>query len=158
MCLKNEGSQSRPANKKKRRKVQIIPLKFDFIPLLFHNSNLAFCDAQNLTPESPLVFELTLNLGVTMAMTMQKRIPFFAHAVVHEFPLDASIKCISFRGGHCCLCSQKSCGKGKIRQGSYCFCAKKGAFSVNYSQKSIVISAKEFANVIGVLYNHTKAC
>ena len=50
MCLKNEGSQSRPANKKKRRKVQIIPLKFDFIPLLFHNSNLAFCDAQNLTP------------------------------------------------------------------------------------------------------------
>ena len=89
---------------------------------------------------------------------MQKRIPFFAHAVVHEFPLDASIKCISFRGGHCCLCSQKSCGEGKTRQGSYFFVPKKGALNVNYSQQSTVLSAKEFANVIGVLYNHTEAC
>lgn len=114
--------------------MQIIPLKFEFIPLLFHNSNLAFCDAQNPYSQSPLTFELTLNLGVTMAMTMQKRIPFFAHAVVHEFPLDASIKCISFRGGHCSLCSQKSCGEGKTRQCSYFFVPKKGALNVNYSQ------------------------
>ena len=49
-------------------------------------------------------------------------------------------------------------GKEKQVNAFYFFVPKKGAFNVNYSQQSIVISAKEFANVIGVLYNHTEAC
>ena len=47
--------------------------------------------------------------------------------------------------------------KNKKRQLLF-FVPQKGAFSANYSQQSIMISAKEFANVIGVLQNHTDAC
>ena len=57
------------------------------------------------------------------------------------------------------VCARKNpVGKEKQDKAVTFFVPKKGAFNVNYSQQSIIISAKEFANVIGVLYNHTKAC